>query len=130
MKLKNFFWTGEILTAFFWVVFFLILNATEPKKAGMFIFVLFYLVLFAAIMGTVGLLEFRLSLKYKGSEKVKNKIFNSSRHGFMTALVLVGILFMRGIDVLTWWDGSVFVAAILLFEAYFMTRGNIVSETK
>jgi len=124
MKLKNFFWTSETITSFFWVIFFLILFFTEPTKANTVIFVAFFTTLFLAILGTFGLLEFRLTLKYKSSENVKNKMFTAFRHGFMVAVVLVGLLFMEGVDVLTFWDGGIFVLAILLIEGYFLSKDN------
>jgi hypothetical protein len=37
---------------------------------------------------------------------------------------------MKGADVLSVWDGVIFVLAIILFEAYFMTRGSVLSENK
>lgn len=125
MKIKGFLWTSEILTIFFWAIFFTLLIFINPYKADTGIFVLFFVTLFLALAGTWGLLEFHIATKIKGFEEIKNRTFNAFRHGIMFSAVAVGLLFMKGADVLSIWDGVVFVLAIILFEAYFMTRGNI-----
>ncbi len=122
MKLKNFFWTSEIVTSFFWVVFFLVIIFINPNKTNAGTFILFYISLFLAIMGTVSLLELRIILKKRGTEEIKKKTTTSIRHGLMVAFVLVGLLFMEGIDVLTLWDGIILFLAILLIEAYFWSK--------
>jgi len=124
MKLKNFFWTGEIVTSFSWIVFFLILIFINPYKADKIVFYLFFLTLFFSVLGTVGLLNLRWFLKRQGTEQIKRKIFTSFRHGIMVAVVLTGLLFMQSIDVLSWWDGVVFVLAVVLIEAYFLTKNQ------
>jgi len=130
LKLKNILWIVEILTIVFWAVFFMILLFINPYKADVSVFILFFLMLFFAFAFTWSLVELHLVTRFKGSEEIKSKSFSSFRHGFMVSLVLVGILFMQGAEVLTVWDGVVFVLAIILFEAYFLTRGNIMVENK
>ena len=128
MKLKNLVWQSEIVTSIFWVVFFMILFFVNPYKAEAGIFVLFFISLLLAFAGTWGILEFRLVTKVKGFDAVNSKVFNSFRHGFMVSLVVSGLLFMQGIEVLTLWDGVIFVLAIILFEAYFLTRSTVIKE--
>ena len=122
MKLKNFFWQSEVLTSLCWIVFFLVLFFVNPQKADSGIFILFFVSLLFAITGTWGLLEFRFVTKIKGFDGINKKIFSSFRHGFMIAIIISGLIFMQGIEVLTAWDSVVFILAIALFEAYFLTR--------
>lgn len=129
MKLKNFFWQSEVLTSICWVIFFMIMFFVNPYKAEASIFILFFLSLLFAFAGTWGILEFRIVTKIKGLDGVNRKIFNSFRHGFMVSLAVSGLLFMQGIEVLTLWDGVVFVLAIILFEAYFLTRSTVINES-
>jgi len=108
----------------------MILFFVNPYKADAGIFVLFFISLLFALAGTWGVLEFRIITRTRGFDAIQSKIFSSFRHGFMVSLVISGLLFMQGIEVLTFWDGVVFVLAIVLFEAYFLTRRprNINSE--
>lgn len=122
MKLKSFLWTAEIIISFCWVVFFLILNVVNPQRASGGIFVLFFLLLFVAMAGTWGLLELRLIMKKQGVDMIKKKIFTSLRHGLMFSFIVTGLLFMQGIDVLSSWDAGIFILAVILFEAYFLTK--------
>lgn len=130
MKIKGFLLTSEVLTILFWAVFFTILVFINPYKSETVIFILFFTSLALALAGTWGLLEFYLVTKLRGFEEIRNRTFNAFRHGMMFSFVSVGLLFMKGADVLSVWDGVVFVLAIMLFEAYFMTRGNIITENK
>jgi hypothetical protein len=130
LKIKGFLLTSQILTILFWAVFFAILVFIDPYKAMTGVFVLFFVSLFIAFAGTWGMLEFYLVTKFRGFEEIKARTFNAFRHGFMFSAVAVGLLFMKGADVLSVWDGVIFVLAIILFEAYFMTRGTILNENK
>ena len=130
MKIKGFLLASEVLTIIFWAVFFAILVFIDPYKSATSIFILFFVLLFLALAGSWGLLEFYLVTKYRGFEEIRNRTFNAFRHGIMFSAVTAGLLFMKGADVLSVWDGVIFVLAIILFEAYFMTRGTILNETK
>ncbi|MBI2448031.1 hypothetical protein HYV44_00520 [Candidatus Microgenomates bacterium] len=128
MKLKSFLWTSEIITSFCWVVFFLILVAANPQKSSFAIFLLFFVVLFTAVIGTYGLLELRWVMKKRGVDMIRAKIKNAFRHGLMFAFASVGLLFMRGIDVLSAWDAIIFILAIILIEGYFLTKKPITTN--
>ncbi|HRY60320.1 MAG TPA: hypothetical protein P5096_02995 [Patescibacteria group bacterium] len=127
MRLNNFLWIFEILTCVFWVVFLSILFFINPYNAKAEIFILFFISLLIALAGTWTITEFRLVTKYRGMDALNRKLSNSFRHGFMTSLVISGLLFMQGLRVLKVWDAVMFVLAIALFEAYFLTRGNFMS---
>ena len=127
MRLKNFLWIFEILTCVFWVIFLIILFFVNPYNAKAEVFVLFFISLLIAFAGTWAVTEFRLVTRYRGMDMLNRKLSNSFRHGFMVSLVVSGLLFMQGIGVLRVWDAAMFVLAIALFEAYFLTRGNIIS---
>jgi len=130
MRLKNFLWTSEVLTILFWAIFFVVLIFIDPYKSATGIFVVFFLSLFLALTGSWGLFEFYIVTKARGFEETKRRTFSAFRHGLMFSAVAVGLLFMKGADVLSVWDGVIFVLAIILFEAYFLSRGSMVSESK
>jgi hypothetical protein len=130
MKIKGFLLTSEVLTILFWAIFFIVIIFIDPYKSVTGIFVVFFLTLFLALAGTWGMLEFYIVTKVRGFEEIRKRTFNSFRHGLMFSAVAVGLLFMKGADVLSVWDGVIFVLAIILFEAYFMTRGSVLSENK
>jgi len=130
LKLKNFLWTSEVLTILFWAIFFVVVVFIDPYKSITGIFIVFFISLFLALAGTWGLLEFYIITKRRGFEEARKMTFNAFRHGIMFSAVAVGLLFMKGADVLSIWDGVIFVLAIILFEAYFMTRGNMLGENK
>lgn len=130
MKLKNFLWLLEVLTVVFWVIFLLILFFVNPYKSEANVFILFFVSLLFAFAGTWSIIEFSLKVKFKGMEDVNKKILTSFRHGAMISLVGSGLLFMQGIGVLKFWDGIIFVLAVVLFEAYFLTRTSFVAENK
>jgi len=130
MKIKGFLWTSEVLTILFWAVFFVVLIFINPYKTATSIFIVFFLSLFLALAGTWGLFELYVVTRARGFEEIRRRTFNAFRHGLMFSAVAVGLLFMKGADVLSAWDGVIFVLAIILFEAYFLTRGNIIANTE
>ena len=122
MKLKKFFWTNEVIVSFLWMLFFVLVNFTNPNKAHPIIFFAFFILFFAALVGTWSLLELRIMVKMQGIERIRHTLLTALRHGVMVGIVVAGILFMRLFDILHLWQGMILVVAIVLLEAYFLTR--------
>ena len=130
MKLKSFIWIVEFLAIVAWAALFMSLFFVNPFKTEAIIFVSFFASLFFALAFSWGLVEFYLVTKIKGVDEMRGRSFAAFRHGAMVSMVVTGMLLMQGAEVLTPWDGVVFLLAIVLFEAYFLTRGGMVVEEK
>ncbi|MBN1258541.1 hypothetical protein JXA05_02175 [Candidatus Peregrinibacteria bacterium] len=105
-----------------WASFFVVINKLSPFTSAPLSLILFYLSLFFAFTGT-----FTLSLFYYRSWKAKGEIHSAYlntalRQGVLLSLmVTVAALFQR-LRVLTWWDGILLLAIVLLIEFYFMAK--------
>ncbi len=94
---------------------FLIFTNLTPEKAGSLGITLLLLSLFFGLIGVLTLFGFYLRVWASGNEVYYSGVSGSLRQAFVFSLAIFGILYLRFLKVLTWWDGLlVFFAAILL----------------
>jgi hypothetical protein len=111
-----------IATLFSWASWVVVINELSPFTQPAWALSLFFASLFFALTGTFTLIIY--SLKVWGNKReIYNKHLNTSiRQGvLLSAMICVGLFFER-LKVLTWWDGLLLLAIVLLIEFYFMSR--------
>lgn len=107
-----FIFIGSLLC--FGYAFLIIVNLT-PEKAGALGIALLLLSLFFGLIGVLTLSGFYLRVWASGNEVYYSGVSGSLRQAFVFSLAIFGILYLKFLKVLTWWDGLlVFFAAILL----------------
>lgn len=94
---------------------FLMISNLTPEKAGGFGIALLLLSLFFGAIGVLTLGGFYLRVWASGNEVYYSGVSGSLRQAFVFSLAIFGILYLKFLNVLTWWDGLlVFFVAILL----------------
>lgn len=111
-----------IATFFSWASFIVVIYKLSPFSQPTLSLSLFYSSLFIAMAGTFALAFYFLRV-WANKKEIYNVHLNTSlRQGILlSAMVVVGLAFQR-LRVLTWWDGLLLLAIILLIEFYFMSR--------
>jgi len=111
-----------ISTVFCWGAWLVTLFGINPYRADKFTFALFFVTLFAALVGTFTLIIFLIRVRITGGEIIFAHISGSFRQAVFVAMAAIGILLLQAARVLTWWDGTLLVLAILLLELYFRAK--------
>lgn len=111
-----------IATVFSWASWSVVVYKLSPFSQPLLSLSLFYSSLFIALTGTFALIFYFLRL-WANKKAVINAHLNTSlRQGALLGLmIIVGLGFQR-LRVLTWWDGILLLAIVLLIEFYFNSR--------
>jgi len=115
--------TGIAIATFFgWASWFVVLYKLSPFSQQTIGLSLFYSSLFIALAGSFALLFYGLRA-WANKKQIYNVHLNTSlRQGvLLSAMIIIGLAFQR-LRVLTWWDGLLLLAVVLLIEFYFMSR--------
>ena len=123
MTLKSYLWgmrIGALIALAAWVL--VILNI-DPDKSGTVGQILFYVSTFLFFAGITIIFFTRLRRFAGDSDDCALAYMGISfRQGILTALLIIGFLFLQQLKILTWWNGALLVVGILLVELYFLTR--------
>lgn len=122
MTLRSYIWVVKIVTLFSFIGLTLVIYFIDPEKTGWAGKTIFYLVLFFALSGLLNLILIKLRKLWGGEETVILNLALSSRQSALLALILVGLLFLQGLQILVWWMGLLLTACVFLIELYFLSR--------
>lgn len=111
-----------IATFLSWTSWFVVLYKLSPFSQSTLALSLFYSSLFIALAGTFTMLFYFLR-SWANKKEIYNIHLNTClRQGILlSTMVIVGLAFQR-LRVLTWWDGILLLAIVLLIEFYFSSR--------
>ncbi|HPN55001.1 MAG TPA: hypothetical protein PLB52_03680 [Candidatus Moranbacteria bacterium] len=123
MTLKSYFWgmrIGALIALAAWIL--VVLNI-DPDKSGIVGQILFYVSTFLFFAGIAILFFTRIRRLATGNDECAlSHLGVCFRQGVLAALLIIGFLFLQQFRILTWWDGALVAAGILLVELYFLTR--------
>ena len=105
-----------------WMALILTIFYINPENSQFLALSCFFVSLFFALAGTFTILGFYIRTLLSHNELYYANINISFRQGFLLALCLIGVLGLQALRLLTWWDGTLFVAILVLIEFYFLTR--------
>jgi len=111
-----------IATVFGWASWIVVLIKLSPFTAPQLALSLFYTSLFVALAGTFALIIYYLRAWLNKGEIFNSHLNTALRQGvLLSTMISIGIAFQR-LKVLTWWDGLLLLAIVLLIEFYFMAK--------
>jgi hypothetical protein len=121
--IHNTYLTAILIATFLsWASWFVVLYKLSPFSQPVLALSLFYASLFIALAGTFALIFYFLRV-WANKKEIYNVHLNTSlRQGvLLSAMIIIGLAFQR-LRVLTWWDGILLLAIVLLVEFYFSSR--------
>jgi hypothetical protein len=93
-----------------------IILAVDPYRAGIVGTILFFLSLFGVLLGILTLFVTWVYRKGLGEMSAAHHLGGAFRQAFLLALFALGLVFLQMKHLLTWWDGLLVLAAVLLCE--------------
>lgn len=123
MTLKSYLLGIKIATAISFAAWVLVIRQVDPGKTGAIGQFLFFFSTLLFLSGLFVLLFTWLSGKTRRDDDVNfSHLGVSFRQGVLMAVLVILLLILQQYRVLTWWDGSLTIAGILLVELYFLTK--------
>ncbi len=105
-----------------WLAFVLTIFYISPENTKLLAISCFFISLFFALAGTFTIGGFYIRTLSSNNELYYSNINIAFREGFLLAFCFIGILILQSLHLLTWWNGTLFVAIIILVEFYFLTK--------
>jgi hypothetical protein len=102
-----------------WIV--VILKLSPFTSAGLALG-LFYSSLFVALTGTLSLINYWIRVHFTPAVPEGQPLNTALRQGMLLSFMVCIALAFQRLKVLTWWDGILLLAVVLLVEFYFMSR--------
>ncbi len=127
MGLKYYITTMILATILCWVAWFLVIFNIDPRAAGVWSFILFYLSLFLSLAGSFSVTGFVFRVFFlKNKEPYFRLVKRSFRHSLFFALLLIVALFLQSLRLLNWWNLIILILAFSFFEMSFLTERKTV----
>ncbi len=120
MTLKQYLNLMLICTLICWGVWVLSVFLINPQNAGLLRFVLFYLSLFLAILGTAAIIGFVVRARL-GKTPIFAQVGIAFRQGAWIASIIVFCLLLQGLRMLRWWNLVLFIILIGIIELFILT---------
>jgi hypothetical protein len=121
MPLRGFLALMGLATVLAWAGWVLVLLNIDPFESGIPGVALFFVTLFAALIGTLSVFGtlFRLRVK-KGQTVVVREVKIAVRHAVLLSLVAVVSLLLAGQGLLKWWNLAAMIVAVGAAEYVFL----------
>jgi len=101
---------------------FLLIFGVDPFQAPTWIMILFYFSLLLFLTSGLSLGGFYLKIWASNREVIFSHLLPTLRQSLFISFALVGILFLKQLKVLNWWNSLMLLAAIGLIELFFRAR--------
>ncbi len=118
MNLSKFLVYMIIATLIAWVGFFMLISLVNSNESGKLTFLIFYLILGLATLGTFTVIGFWLRKIFTKNELSFYNVIVSFRQGLWLSLVLVISLYLQSKGLLNWINAILFILALSLIEFF------------
>lgn len=122
MTLKKYLYTMAATTAICWLSFIVVLFRIDPYTTGALGLALFFISLFFAIWGTLGLLGFIVRRFVQSQVIPFRHIGVSLRQSLWFAILICLTLLLVSQQLLVWWMSLLLVLTLGTLEAFFLSR--------
>lgn len=127
MTLRKYLVLMSFATCLCWGAWLLVLFLVDPEGTSGAGFLMFYVALFFALMGTFAILGFLIRYVFKKDEFAFRQVKVSFRQAILLSMLVVGWLFLQAHGFLAWWNLLIFIAILAALEFFFVSQKNLVS---
>lgn len=118
MNLSKFLVYMIIATLIAWVGFFMLISLVNSNESGKLTFLIFYLILGSATLGTFTVIGFWFRKIFTKNELSFYNVIVSFRQGLWLSLVLIISLYLQSKGLLNWINAILFILALSLIEFF------------
>ncbi len=125
MSFKWFLIVMALASTAVWIGWVFVIHSVDPVHSGLLGFLLFYLTIFIAVLGTAVFFGALIRVWLRPKELVYRQTLRSFRQGIILAFLFLGALFLLSFDLLRWWSGALLIILFSLIELLFVSRKQI-----
>ena len=124
MDLKKFLLSMSFATLLCWFGFFMVIFFISPQEIGSLTFLLFYLILGLAVIGTLTIVGFLLRKLINRNELAFEHVIVSFRQAIWLSLVLIISLYLQSKQLLAWWNAILLIIGLGLIEFFYLSHSD------
>ncbi|MEK7203413.1 MAG: hypothetical protein AAB653_03790 [Patescibacteria group bacterium] len=121
MSLRSYLIIMILTTLMCWVAFGVVVWTVNPEVTNSVGFLLFYLSLFLAIVGTAAIIGFVIRFIGLRREMVLNSVKTAFRQSFFFAFFIVAILFLLERDLFSWFNAGLLIVGLSVAEFFLLS---------
>ncbi len=122
MTIRAYLWGMRMCTLIALVSLGLVIRLIDPARDGILGQVIFYVSLFFSVTGIAAIFLYWLRRFFSRGNNFEVGAGMSFRQGALVGLAVCLLLLLQSFQLLTWWDGGIVVAGVLLVELWFLSR--------
>ena len=122
MTFRWFLLVMTIATLAMWVAWLFVLHTIDPLQSGLTGFVLFYLTLFVALLGTTVLSGSLIRSWVHPDELLYRQTLRSFRQGFILSGLFICSLWLFAFEAMRWWTILLLIILFSLIELFFVSK--------
>jgi len=122
MSLKKYLILMSFTTLICWVAWLVVIFYMSPEDAGVITFLLFYVSLFFALLGTFSLLGFFLRVWFSKEKIIFRHLGISTRQSLWFSVLVIITLMFQASSYLKWWSMGFLVLLLIILEFFFVSR--------
>lgn len=108
-----------ILTLIFIILFLLMLLRVDPFTSGKSALVVFLIFLFLSLSGLLTIPGYYFRMIINKDKVSLNNFIVSLRQSILISTAIVGLLILKSMGSLAWWDGLLLLASLVFLEMFF-----------
>jgi len=105
-----------------WVAWILVLFYIDPFTSGLSGFILFYISLIFALIGTLSVIGYFVRARFHKEELTYEQVANAFRQAILLSVLVTISLFLRSQGLLKWWNIILLIIGLTLLEVFIMSR--------
>jgi hypothetical protein len=125
MDLKKFLLSMSLATLLCWFGFFMVLIFISPQEITSLTFLLFYLILGLAVMGTFTIFGFLIRKLFNKNELAFEHVIVSFRQAIWLSLILIISLYLQSKQLLAWWNAILLILGLGLIEFFYLSQKEV-----
>ncbi|MFH1232835.1 MAG: hypothetical protein V1651_03165 [Patescibacteria group bacterium] len=121
MSLRSYLIIMILATLLCWVAFGVIVQTVNPEVTNSVGFLLFYLSLFLAIVGTSAIVGFVIRFIGLRHELILNSVISAFRQSFLFAFFIIATLFLLASNLFSWLNVGLLIISLSVAEFFLLS---------
>ncbi len=125
MTFRFYLFIMTLATVAAWIAWVIVINAIDPVRAGVLGFILFFVTLAIALIGSLSILGIGIRVWLRPEGSIARQTSRSVRHAVLLTLLFSLSLLLASNGLLRWWIVLLTVFTITLAELAFITHEKV-----
>jgi len=125
MTLKTYLTMMLLATAICWSAWVVVINSINPETTNLIGFLLFYVSLFLAVVGSTAIMGFLIRFVLLRRELVFRQVVIAFRQSFSFSILIIVLLILQSFSMLTWWNIVLLIVGLTMLEFFLISYKRV-----